>query len=174
MKKTLIFAFILCFAAALVIYGCGTQGATTTSTTTTTTTTTTSTTTTTIADNPAYSNGTGTLEATCTFDFDEGVSSPSDGTTADVWWRISASDPDPLDADLTCQNDALLYRAGAVDFDTTTYEVVSTATFTTDSISNSNLANNTVVYVKTTAGRYTKFKVISLGYNTTIQWKTYQ
>lgn len=91
---------------------------------------------------------------------------------ADVWWSVDVAEP--LDATLERRNDALLYLAGLIDFDAVTYEDISTAPFSSAGISNDDLADDTVVFVQTTEGRFTKFKVLNLARNLGIQWVTYE
>lgn len=74
---------------------------------------------------------------------------------------------------------ALYYVAGAINFDTVSYHDISTATLTSETIngsdnSNNQIPTNTVVFGRTSAGRYTKFKIIDYGYNLALQWQTYQ
>lgn len=135
---------------------------------------TTTTTTALIPDRAAYSSGVGTIEGTCCFDFDEGITT-DEAYGADVWWE-QLSD---VVRYLVPKNDALFNVAGTVEYETATYEAVSTAALTSETIdgsdnSNNQLTNDTVVYGRTSAGRYTKFQVLNYGYNLTIRWKTYE
>jgi hypothetical protein len=79
-----------------------------------------------------------------------------------------------LEARLEPYNNALLYRAGIIDFDAVTYNDIAIVPFTSETISIDDLAADTVVYVQTTAGRLTKFKVLDPAYHLYMQWVTYE
>jgi hypothetical protein len=119
-----------------------------------------------------FSKGTATLKGTWTFDLEAGKLGPSTG--ADLWWRQVNS----TTRYLVPQGGAMLAHLGKPNFDAVSSQTLATAPYTATPINGSNssankLTANSVIAVRTNAGRYAKLKVESYGYNLGIRWVTY-
>jgi hypothetical protein len=79
---------------------------------------------------------------------------------------------------LVPQGGAMLAHLGKPNFDAVSSQTLATAPYTATPINGSNnssnkLTANSVIAVRTNAGRYAKIKVESYGYNLGIRWVTY-
>lgn len=119
------------------------------------------------------SSGTAVLKGTWTFDLDSGVEGGL-GPNFDIWWEQETA----VIRTMTPLNSAQLTNLGVIDFNSLTPDTLSSLTFTTTPIDGNNdasnkLVNGDVFAVLTTSGNYAKVKVVSYGYDMTIQWVTY-
>jgi hypothetical protein len=119
-----------------------------------------------------FSKGTATLKGTWTFDLETGKLGPPTG--ADLWWRQVNS----TTRYLVPQGGAMVAHLGKPNFDAVSSQTLATAPYTATPINGSNnssnkLTANSVIAVRTNAGRYAKLKVESYGYNLGIRWVTY-
>jgi hypothetical protein len=119
-----------------------------------------------------FSKGTASLKGTWTFDLEAGKLGPPTG--ADLWWRQVNS----VTRYLVPQGGAMLAHLGKPNFDAVSSQTLATAPYTATPINGSNnssnkLSVNSVIAVRTNAGRYAKIKVESYGYNLGIRWVTY-
>ena len=113
------------------------------------------------------------LKGTFLFDFDSGVQgglSPN----ADVFWEQMTATA----RQMAPQNTARIVNLGAVDFNSLTAQTLQSLTYGSAPIPGSTDASNKLVpgdvfAVRTTSGNYAKVKVLTYGYNLTIQWITY-
>ncbi len=113
------------------------------------------------------------LKGTFLFDFDtgtEGGLSPN----ADVFWeQITA-----VKRQMAPQNSAQIVNLGTVDFNSLTATGLQALPYSSTPIDGNNDSSNKLVVndvfaVHTTSGNYAKVKVLSYGYNLTIEWVTY-
>jgi hypothetical protein len=119
-----------------------------------------------------HSQGTTTLHGTFRFDVDAGLEAP-DG--ADVWWE----QVDNVERYLVPLEGALLAHMGTPIFDAITVVDLQTQPWATDRINGSanplnQLTPGSVIAVWTDAGRYSKVRVDSYGYDLQITWVTYE
>jgi hypothetical protein len=119
------------------------------------------------------SRGTTTLKGTWTFDLDTGVQGAGSGS--DLWWE----QVDSVVRYLVPQGGAMLAHLGKPNFDAVSRQTLANAPYAALPITGSNNAQNkltpgNVIAVKTGAGRYSKLKVDTYGYNLGISWVTYK
>jgi hypothetical protein len=117
--------------------------------------------------------GTKILQGTYTFDLENGNEGGT-GPGYDIWWEQQTA----VLRRMSPQNGARLVNLGVVDFDSITADSLQNLTYLTTQIPGNNdatnkLVNNDVFAVLTAQGNYAKVKVLSYGYNMTIQWVTY-
>ena len=118
--------------------------------------------------------GTTVLKGTFTFDLDTGVQGGV-GPGQDIWWDQQTT----VARQMVPQGTARIVNVGSVDFNGLTADALQLATYGTTPINGSNNASNKLVTgdvfaVLTNQGNYSKVKVVSYGYDMTIQWVTYK
>ncbi len=118
--------------------------------------------------------GTTVLKGTFTFDLDTGVQGGV-GPGQDIWWDQETT----VARQMVPQGTARIVNVGSVDFNGLTADALQMLTYGTTPINGSNNATNKLVTgdvfaVLTNQGNYAKVKVVSYGYDMTIQWVTYK
>ena len=119
------------------------------------------------------SSGTAILKGTWSFDLDSGAEGGL-GPNFDIWWEQETA----VIRTMTPLNSAQITNLGVIDFNAITPDTLSSLTYSTTPIDGNNDPSNKLVTgdvfaVLTTSGNYAKVKVLSYGYNMTIQWVTY-
>ncbi len=119
------------------------------------------------------SSGTAVLKGTWTFDLDSGAEGGL-GPNFDIWWEQKTA----VLRTMTPLNAAKITNLGAINFNAITPDTLSSLTYSSTPIDGNNDPSNKLVMgdvfaVHTTSGNYAKVKVVSYGYNMTIQWVTY-
>ncbi|MGH9126890.1 MAG: hypothetical protein ACRDZ8_19495, partial [Acidimicrobiales bacterium] len=118
-------------------------------------------------------SGTTILKGTWTFDLDTGTEGGV-SAQADIWWEQETA----FARRMTPQNGAGIFNLGIVDFDTLSPAALQNLPYASAPIPANNDASNKLVTgdvfaVRTNAGNLAKVKVVSYGYDITIQWATY-
>jgi hypothetical protein len=112
------------------------------------------------------------LKGTWTFDLDAGTEG---GGGADIWWDQMTT----VERQMSPQNGATLLNIGLVDFNNVTAAGLQKLPYSTAPIpgndnATNKLVNGDVFAVHTHTGNFAKVKVVSYGYNMTIEWVTYR
>ncbi|HLJ36182.1 MAG TPA: protein kinase [Ktedonobacteraceae bacterium] len=120
---------------------------------------------------PVISNGTGTIQGTFQFNFDNGTQVSSNG---DVFWNQISSTQRQMEP----QGSATIVNLGSVDFNALDFTTLQGESYGTAPINGNNdssnqLVNGDVFAVHTNGGNYAKVMVVNYGYNIQIQWVTY-
>jgi serine/threonine protein kinase len=115
---------------------------------------------------PIISQGTGTLPATKSFNFDLGYEVSSGG---DVLWNVQLTS-----RRLNPKGKAKLANMGVINFNSITAAKLKSLSYSTTPISSDKLATGDVFAVLTNGGNYAKVKVLAYGINLSIQWVTYK
>jgi hypothetical protein len=120
------------------------------------------------------SQGTATITGTWHFDCETGTMT-TPGTTLDFWWEQMTA----VQRQIVPQGGALAINLGIVDFASITPAAMQTYAYTANPINGNNdssnkLVNGAVFCVKTREGNYCKLKVVTYGYNLTVQYITYK
>ncbi|MDM0115180.1 hypothetical protein QTI66_23725 [Variovorax sp. J22R133] len=120
------------------------------------------------------SQGTTVLKGTFTFDLDTGVQGGT-GSAYDIWWEQMTTTA----RQMAVRNTARIVNLGVVSFTGVTASALQTLTYGTAPIPGNNdatnkLVNGDVFCVRTSLGNFAKVKVVSYGYDMTIQWITYK
>ena len=118
-------------------------------------------------------SGTSVLKGTWTFDLDSGAEGGV-GPGFDIWWDQETA----VLRQMVPQNAARIVNLGVVDFNSITADSLQNLTYLTTPIPGNNNPTNKLVpgdvfAVLTNAGNYAKVKVVTYGYDLTIQWVTY-
>ncbi|MBK9578495.1 MAG: hypothetical protein IPO40_15570 [Fibrobacteres bacterium] len=119
------------------------------------------------------SQGTTVLRGTFSFDLDLGAT--ASGSTADIFWEQFTA----VRRGMVPVNGARIVNLGPVPFSTLDSNALQNLAFGETPIVGDNDASNRLVAgdvfaVLTSAGNYAKVKIITYGYDLTIQWKTYR
>jgi hypothetical protein len=122
-------------------------------------------------DANVISQGTALLKGTYLFNCETGTV----GSSGDIWWNQISS----TQRQMVPQSPAKILNLGIVDFNSLTATNLDDYTYSSTPIIGNNdstnkLVTNDVFVVKTKVGHYTKIKVLSCGYNLSIQWVTYR
>lgn len=118
--------------------------------------------------NEVFSQGTVTINANSGCDIDTGAQVAASDSNADFVWEVSGST-----RQLVPKNGAQCKSLGIADYDYLTYAQLKGYTYGTANIDQSQMgAGSTVVFI-TSAGRYSKMRVETLGDNLTIKWYTF-
>jgi hypothetical protein len=120
------------------------------------------------------SQGSAVLKGTWSFDLDNGAQGGV-GPGFDIWWEQMTA----VARQMVPQNSATIVNLGVVNFDSLTADGLQTLTYGTTPIPGNNDASNKLVpndvfALRTNQGNYAKVKVVSYGYDLTIQWVTYR
>lgn len=120
------------------------------------------------------SSGTLVLKGTWTFDLDTGTEGGV-SANADIWWEQMTT----VARQMTPQNGAGILNLGAVDFASLSASGLQKLPYATTPIPGSNdptnkLVNGDVFAVRTNNGNVAKVKVVSYGYDMTIEYATYR
>lgn len=120
------------------------------------------------------SKGSTVLKGTWTFDLDNGVQGGV-GTGFDLWWEQMTA----VARQMVAQNGARIVNLGAVSFTAINANHLQALVYGTAPIPGSNDASNKLVTgdvfaVRTNQGNFAKVKVVSYGYDLSIQWVTYR
>lgn len=120
------------------------------------------------------SQGTATITGTWHFDCETGTMT-APGTALDFWWEQMTA----VQRQITPQGGALAINLGAVDFNAITPAALQTYAYSTNPINGNNDSSNKLVAgnvfcIKTREGNYCKLKVVTYGYNITVQYVTYK
>lgn len=119
------------------------------------------------------SSGTAVLKGTWSFDLENG-SEGGTGPGFDIWWEQQTN----VARRMVPQNNARIVNIGTVDFNALSADNLQHLTYSSTPINGSNDATNKLVAgdvfaVMTDKGNFTKVKVLSYGYDLSIQWVTY-
>lgn len=119
------------------------------------------------------SSGTAILKGTFTFDLETGVEGDLTANS-DLWWEQKTAKA----RQMTPWKSARIVNLGVVNFDAITPDNLQHLTYSTNPIDGSTIGTNKLVpgdvfAVFTNQGNYSKVKILSYGYNLTIQWVTY-
>src|SRR5262249_12447059 len=119
------------------------------------------------------SSGTKVLKGTFTFDLENG-NEGGPGTGFDIWWEQQTA----VARQMVPLGTAQIVNLGVVDFNSVTADSLQHLTYLTTPIHGNNDATNKLVTgdvfaVRTNLGNFAKVKVVSYGYDMTIQWVTY-
>ena len=115
------------------------------------------------------SSASGTIPVNQTFDVDTGKVPAAGEPGADLLWFVNL----PV-AHMAPQNNATLVNMGMVDFDSIDAKQLKKLHYTTTPIDVSLLQNGDVFAVHSADDGFAKIKVVSLNFNTGIQWVTYR
>jgi hypothetical protein len=120
------------------------------------------------------SSGTKVLHGTFTFDLETGTEGGV-SASADIWWEQMTN----VARQMMPQNGALIANLGVVNFAAVTPTTLQTTAYASTPIPGNNDPSNKLVpgdvfAVLTNKGNYAKVKVLSYGYDLTIQWITYR
>jgi len=120
------------------------------------------------------SSGIAILKGTFIFDLETGTQGGV-GPAGDIFWQQQTA----VKRQMTPRNAATITNLGIVNFNSITANTLQMLSYGTTPIPGNNDASNklvpgTVFAVRTSLGNYAKVKVISYGYNLTIQWVTYR
>lgn len=121
------------------------------------------------------SQGTTVLKGTWIFDCETGALSGNLSGPGDIWWEQQTS----TQRRMTPVAGAKIVNLGHVDFNAITYAELQNLAYGANPIPGNDDATNQLISgdvfaVLTNAGNFTKVKVVSYGYNMTIQWVTYK
>jgi len=119
------------------------------------------------------SAGTAILKGTFTFDLENGNEGGMDANY-DLWWDQETATA----RQMVPWKNARIVNLGVVDFNSITPDNLQHLTYAANPINGSNNSSNKLVpgdvfAVLTNQGNYSKVKILSYGYNLTIQWVTY-
>lgn len=120
------------------------------------------------------SQGTTDIKGTWLFDCETGTNVAS-GTAADIWWEQI----DSVKRQMTVVGTAGIINLGNVNFGQISAASLQTYNYGTAPVIGNNdatnkLVNGDVFCVRTREGNYTKFLVVTYGYNLKVQWVTYK